>query len=101
VTRSSDPAAARATPAEPMIQLASYHQLGPILRRLRQTAGLTQAQVAEQSFVTKKAICARELHGTATTAGALIEHAAVFGYDLALIPSRRPGARTTGTGWPT
>lgn len=31
----------------------------------------------------------------------MIDHAHVLGFDVALIPLRHPGARPTGTGWPT
>lgn len=82
-----------------MIFLSRHQDIGSLLRHLRHTAGLTQAQVAARSWVTKKAICSRELHGGAALAG-LVDHARALGYRVALVPDR-PGRRLTGTGWPT
>lgn len=67
--------------------------LGPLLRRLRQEAGLTLDQVGARAHISRKGVCNRELPGSALPAAALVEHLAAVGYQVALVPiqpDRRP-----------
>jgi transcriptional regulator with XRE-family HTH domain len=83
-----------------MITLTRERHLGRLLRDLRRDAGLTLRQLGAQAHVSKSAVSKREVNRSVTTA-ALIDHAHVLGFDLALIPKRQRGSRPTGTGWPT
>lgn len=74
-------------------------QLAIEFRRMRIARKLTQHQLAQRLFVHQHTISVRENHARLDV-GAVIETAAAFGYHVALVPSRHPGARPTGTGWP-
>lgn len=75
---------ARRIPAPIRLPNGDRH-LGPLLRRLRQDAGLTQEQLGQRVNVTNRAVCARELHPNAMTAGALIETLDALGYDVVAV----------------
>lgn len=82
-----------------MITLTRQRQIGPMLRQLRLSGGLTIRQVARRAHISPNGVHKRE----ASNAGyldMLVEHAQVLGYAVALVPQRHPGARDTGTGWP-
>lgn len=83
-----------------MITILSERYAARLLRHLRETAHLTRRELARRLFVTGSTVAKRENgeHGMATDV--LIDTAHVLGFDLALVPSRHPGARPTGTGWP-
>ena len=83
-----------------MIPLTSQRQIGPTLRRLRLDAGLSLREVARRAHVSANGVQKREV-SRAGYLGMLVEHVAVLGFDVALVPARHPGARPTGTGWPT
>lgn len=83
-----------------MITLTAPRQIGPALRRIRKQCGITVNQLVVGSFLTRSCVYRRESTGAISSAS-LIDHAHVLGFDLALIPQRHPGARPTGTGWPT
>lgn len=83
-----------------MITLDHQRHIGTILRGLRHDAGLTLRDVGHRAHVSKSGVSKRETNN-GITAGALIDHAQVLGYAVALVPQRHPGARPTGTGWPT
>jgi DNA-binding XRE family transcriptional regulator len=74
-------------------------QLAAAFRQMRINRKLRQQDLAEKLFVHQHTISVRENHARLDV-GAVIETAAVFGYDVALIPQRHPAARRTGTGWP-
>lgn len=84
-----------------MITLLSERHAARLFRYFREQAGLTRRELARRLFVTGTTISKREqgAHGYATDV--LIDTAHVLGYTVALIPQRHPGARPTGTGWPT
>lgn len=82
-----------------MITLTRSQHLGSVLRRLRHDAGLSLRQLGVRAHISKSGAGKREQQSGMSAAG-LIDHAHVLGFDLALIPSRHPGARPTGTGWP-
>jgi transcriptional regulator with XRE-family HTH domain len=73
--------------------------LAASFRQMRINRKLTQRQLAERLHVTSKAVGYREGRALLDV-DVVLETAAVFGYDLALIPKRHPDARPTGTGWP-
>lgn len=81
-----------------MIVIDRRH-LAAEFRRMRLNRKLTQHDLAQRLYVHQHTISVRENHARLDLA-AIIDTAAVFGYDLALVPSRHPGARPTGTGWP-
>lgn len=59
--------------------------VGPLLRELRHRAGLSLRQLAPLAHVSKAGLSKREQRG-GLTVGALVDHARVLGYDLALLP---------------
>jgi transcriptional regulator with XRE-family HTH domain len=75
------------------------------LRRLREDLGLTQKQLAARLHVGANTISYRESGRVGLTAEALVQTAHLLGHDVVLIPHQvagtHPGARPTGTGWPT
>jgi DNA-binding XRE family transcriptional regulator len=79
----------------PAVRLTSGRNLGPLLRRLREEAGLTGDQLGARIHLTRRGICARELHGSALPVGALIETAHALGYRVALIPQALTPDRRT------
>lgn len=83
-----------------MITIVSERYAARLFRHLREQLGLTRRELAARLYVTGTTVAKRENgeHGYATDA--LIDTAHVLGFDLALVPSRHPGARPTGTGWP-
>lgn len=83
-----------------MIVIASEREIGPTLRRLRLDAGLSLRQVARLAHVSANGVQKREA-SRASYLGMLVEHVGALGYAVALVPARHPGARPTGTGWPT
>jgi DNA-binding XRE family transcriptional regulator len=83
-----------------MIRLTGRRHLRDTFRRLRRNARLTQAQLGDKLYVHHSTIRFREAGRVHFTFDAAQQTARVFGYDVALIPQRHPGARPTGTGWP-
>ena len=82
-----------------MIVIDRQRPIGALLRELRREAGIRPLQIAQRLHISRSGVFKREAaHGIPTAA--LIDTARVFGYDVALVPSRHPGARPTGTGWP-
>ncbi len=98
-----------------MIRLTSHRDIGQLLKRLRENAGLTQRQLGKLAHVTSSGLAKRERTNGITTYG-LINHVRPLGYEVVLIPiplepgeieqgRRTPGDtsvwfRSTGTGWP-
>ena len=81
-----------------MIVIDRRH-LAAEFRRMRINRKLSQRELAERLFVHQHTVCSRELHARIDL-DATLRTAAAFGYQVALIPARHPGARPTGTGWP-
>lgn len=81
-----------------MIRVTDQRQLRQILRQLRRGQGLSQAQVAEKSYVTQQAIMMRENGKRAMHVGTFLEHVRALGFTVALMPVDK--RRETGTGWP-
>lgn len=84
-----------------MITLLNQAHAVTLFRTLRKKRRLTQQQIATRLHVTQIVVSLRERHLRGMHTDALIDTARVFGFDVALIPARRPHARPTGTGWPT
>lgn len=93
-----------------MIAVIDDAQVRELFRHLRDYRGLTRDQLARLVHVDRRTVNGRETGAQGYTVRALTDTARVFGYrlallpehgDLALIPKRHPGARPTGTGWPT
>lgn len=80
--------------------IASRQHLRNALREMRENRKLTQAQLAERLHVHHRTIAYRESGKSHMDYDMIRQTADVFGYDVALIPQRHPGARDTGTGWP-
>jgi len=78
--------AARPTTRPAPLRLASGRELGPLLRRLRKDAGLTLDQLGARIHLTRRGVCARELHGVALPTAALIETLDALDYDLIAVP---------------
>lgn len=83
-----------------MIHLTAERQIGPLLRRLRLDAGLSVRDVAARAHLSKSGIAKRE-QSRGGYLGLLVETVNALDYDVVLQKRRRPGARPTGTGWPT
>lgn len=66
--------------------------LGPLLRRMRQDAGLTLDQVGTLAHISRKGVCNRELHGRALPTEALVEHLDALGYRILAVPRLSMGA---------
>lgn len=83
-----------------MITIISERYAARLFRHLREQRRLTRRELAARLFVSNVTVSNREhgVRGYATDA--LIDTAHVLGFDVALVPSRHPGARPTGTGWP-
>lgn len=86
-----------------MIRIRNSQQLARLLRQLRETAGMSRRDVAGRLFITPKNLGDHETGRRGWNTDATIDIANIFGFDVALVPqaARRPGARPTGTGWPT
>lgn len=83
-----------------MITILSGRHAGQLFRHLRAYHEMSQRELGWRIQTDQRTISARESgHGGMLT-DALIDTAAIFGFNLALIPQRHPGARPTGTGWP-
>lgn len=82
-----------------MIVIDRRH-LAASFREMRLNRKLTQQQLGVRLHVHQHTVSYRE-SGSLLDVDAALRTAHVFGYDLALIPKRHPGARPTGTGWPT
>lgn len=78
----------------PIVVLARDTIVGPILRSLREDAGLSTRQVAELAHVSKSGVHKRET-AIGGTVGALIDRAAALGYVVALIPADEATRRTS------
>jgi predicted transcriptional regulator len=83
-----------------VITLLSSRHAGQVFRHLRRAFGITQPALARQLHVSPRTIEDRESHRNGIPTDGLIDTAACFGFAVALIPQRHPGARNTGTGWP-
>lgn len=81
-----------------MIVIDRRH-LASAFREMRINRRLTQHQLAKRLFVHQHTVSERENHARFDLESTL-RTAAEFGYDVALLPKRHPGARPTGTGWP-
>lgn len=84
-----------------MITIRNSQHLARVIRHLRETAGVTRRQLARRLFVTGATIGNRERGRFRWDTDSTIDALGGFGYELAVIRARRPGQRTTGTGWPT
>jgi DNA-binding XRE family transcriptional regulator len=73
--------------------------LAKAFRQMRITRKLTQRQLADRLCVHQHTISTRENRAQLDITAAF-ETAHAFGYAVALVPLRHPGARPTGTGWP-
>jgi DNA-binding XRE family transcriptional regulator len=80
--------------------IVDRHHLRTEFRVMRINRKLTQRELGARLHVHQHTVSYRE-GGSLLDVDAALRTAAVFGYDLALIPKRHPGARPTGTGWPT
>lgn len=78
----------------PIVVLAKDAVVGPILRSLREDAGLSTRQVAALAHVSKSGVAKRET-SIGGTIGALIDHAAALGYVVALVPAGQAVRRTS------
>jgi transcriptional regulator with XRE-family HTH domain len=83
-----------------VITIRNAQHLARVLAYLRQNAGLTRRELGSRLFVTATTIGNRDRGRYRWDTDSTIDAANVVGYDLALIPQRRPGRRPTGTGWP-
>lgn len=84
-----------------MITILSRRHAALVFRHLREQLDLSRRDVGARLFVSAKTVGDRERQVRTIVADEAIDHAHVLGFDLALIPARHPGARPTGTGWPT
>lgn len=84
-----------------MITILNRRHVALLFRHLREARHLTRQEVAARLFVSTKTVANRERFDKGVNTEVLLDTARVLGYDIALIPARRPGARPTGTGWPT
>lgn len=83
-----------------MITIRNSQHLARVLRHLRETAGMSCRDLAGRLFISQKSIGDRERGHRDWDTDSTIDAANIHGFDLALIPQRRRGARPTGTGWP-
>lgn len=83
----------------PIVTLGRRHA-GALLRHMRERSGLTRPGLARRLHVSHRTIEDRETCRNGIPTDALIDTAAAFGFAVALVPQRHPGARDTGTGWP-
>lgn len=91
----TSPARLTAVPdPSPIVVLARDSVVGPILRSLREDAGLSTRQVAALAHVSKSGVAKRETSNGGTI-GALIDHAAALGYIVALVPAGEATRRTS------
>lgn len=83
-----------------MITLLSGRHAADVFAHLRRAHDLSIADLARRIHAHRRTVSGREAHTQGIPTDALIDTAAVFGFDLALVHARHPGARPTGTGWP-
>jgi hypothetical protein len=83
-----------------VIAVISRRQLADVFYHLRRAHGYGVAELGRRVYASSDTIHNREVGITGIHTDALIDTAAVFGFDVALMPKRHPGARSTGTGWP-
>ena len=83
-----------------MITIRNSQHLAAVLRHLRDQAGLTRRELADRLFVSPTTVANRERCCGGWDTDSTIDAASIVGFDLALVRSRRPGQRPTGTGWP-
>ena len=83
-----------------MITIRNAQHLARLLQHLRERGGLSRRDLAARLFVTGTTIGYRERGRSGWDTDSTIDAAHILGFDLALVPSRRPGRRPTGTGWP-
>jgi transcriptional regulator with XRE-family HTH domain len=84
-----------------VITLLSSRHAGEVFKHLRHAHALTRPRLARLLHVSPRTIEDRETFRNGIPTDGLIDTAAVFGFAVALVPQRHPGARPTGTGWPT
>jgi transcriptional regulator with XRE-family HTH domain len=84
-----------------VIAILSRRHAALVFRHLRIGQQLSRRDVAARLFVSAKTVANRERSVIGMTTDVLIDTAHVLGFAVALVPQRRPGARPTGTGWPT
>ncbi len=77
-----------------LIRITGNRGLGPLLRLLRRTARLSQAELGKRIHLTGNGVSKREIGDRATTVAALVETANAAGYDLVLVARDRRGARS-------
>lgn len=83
-----------------MITIVSRRHVATLFRRMRLYREMTQIELGRIVHADRKTIRDREVHRLGLSTETLLDTAAVFGFDVALVPQRHPGARPTGTGWP-
>jgi transcriptional regulator with XRE-family HTH domain len=83
-----------------MIVIPNERYAARLLQHLREQLGLTRRDMARRLFVSNVTVANREYGTRGIATDALIDHAHVLGFAVALVPQRHPGARPTGTGWP-
>ena len=83
-----------------MITIISERHAAQALRRIREQQHVTRQALADRIPVSFSSVRQREFSRRGLHTDALIDTAHALGHDVVLIPSRRPGARPTGTGWP-
>jgi transcriptional regulator with XRE-family HTH domain len=84
-----------------VITILNGRHLALLLRHLREGRHLSRRELARRLFVAPKTVANREHAQRILNTDDLIDTAYVLGFDVALMPRRHPGARPTGTGWPT
>jgi hypothetical protein len=83
-----------------VIAVISRRQLADVFRHLRLAHGIGVTELGRRVYADRGTIYDRESGRYGFHTEALIATAAVFGFDVALMPKRHPGVRPTGTGWP-
>lgn len=83
-----------------MITIRNAQHLARTLRALRERAGISRAGLARRLYVSTRTVINRELGSHNWHTDDLVDAAHILGFDVALVPQRRPGRRPTGTGWP-
>jgi transcriptional regulator with XRE-family HTH domain len=71
-----------------------------VLLAVRVGRGLSRQRFADLAGVPYVYVWRWETGKNVPAVDTLRKVADVFGFDLALMPKRHPGARSTGTGWP-
>lgn len=83
-----------------MITIRNSRHLARVIRHLRETTHMSRRGLAGRLFISPKSLGDRETFRRGWDTDSTIDVARVFGFDVALVPARHPGARSTGTGWP-